>query len=327
MGDVYEQFLGADPGIVVELVDGSSSPFILRAEDGFEFHVSAEDFYNYYRKKGAPAPEKWLDFVTEPETGLVNSGKMAQVMATAHSFEKAFGNFSRARSFVRAAAEIMEADSGLDPAGLKSELEKREWKTDGVSNKDFEKLIKTPPAIRKLLISQSCAMGAFPEQAMVRPPNVAPEPTSGAPATKSGVKKSVKGFRGRMKNIEMTTEGDLLTMKIDLSKEFGPSKSGKTIIIASTEGNISIPGREEKVGMNVYKSPEQKDKGATGQKSSFKNVEMNVTDMELTIAVDLSKEFGPSKSGKTIIIASTEGNQLVVGREDKIGLNVYRKAE
>jgi len=31
-----------------------------------------------------------------------------------------------------------------------------------------------------------------------------------------------------------------------------PSSSGKTIIIASTEGNVSIPERDEKVGLNVY---------------------------------------------------------------------------
>ena len=44
-----------------------------------------------------------------------------------------------------------------------------------------------------------------------------------------------------MKNIEMKLEGDILTIKVDVTKEFGPSASGKTIIIASTEGNISIP--------------------------------------------------------------------------------------
>lgn len=56
-----------------------------------------------------------------------------------------------------------------------------------------------------------------------------------------------------MKNVEMTVEGTLLTIKVDLSKEFGPSSSGKTIIIASTEGNVAIPNREEKVGLNVYR--------------------------------------------------------------------------
>lgn len=59
-----------------------------------------------------------------------------------------------------------------------------------------------------------------------------------------------------MKNIEMKVEGNTLTMTVDLSKEFGPSSSGKTIIIASTEGNVSVPGAEDKkVGINIYKYP------------------------------------------------------------------------
>ena len=56
-----------------------------------------------------------------------------------------------------------------------------------------------------------------------------------------------------MKNVEMTVTGNILTIKVDLTKEFGPSASGKTTIIASTEGNITIPEREEKVGLNVYR--------------------------------------------------------------------------
>jgi hypothetical protein len=51
----------------------------------------------------------------------------------------------------------------------------------------------------------------------------------------------------------MTVAGNILTIKIDLTKEFGPSASGKTTIIASTEGNITVPEREEKVGLNVYR--------------------------------------------------------------------------
>jgi len=56
-----------------------------------------------------------------------------------------------------------------------------------------------------------------------------------------------------MKNIEMTVEGTTLTIKVDLSKEFGPSSSGKTTIIATTEGNVNVPDREEKIGLNIYK--------------------------------------------------------------------------
>jgi hypothetical protein len=59
-----------------------------------------------------------------------------------------------------------------------------------------------------------------------------------------------------MKNVEMTVEGDTLIIKVDLSKDFGPSKSGKTVIVASTEGNATVPGRSEKVGLNVYRYPD-----------------------------------------------------------------------
>lgn len=46
----------------------------------------------------------------------------------------------------------------------------------------------------------------------------------------------------------------------------------------------------------------------------------------LTIKVDIIKEYGFSSSGKSIIIASTEGNQPIVPEHDvKIGLNIYRK--
>ena len=57
-----------------------------------------------------------------------------------------------------------------------------------------------------------------------------------------------------MKNVEMKVEGNILTLQVDLKKEFGPSASGKTIIIATTEGNIPIPGNDEvKIGLNIYR--------------------------------------------------------------------------
>ncbi len=57
-----------------------------------------------------------------------------------------------------------------------------------------------------------------------------------------------------MKNVEMKLEENILTIKVDITKEFGPSSSGKTIIIASSEGNIPIPEKDEiKIGLNVYR--------------------------------------------------------------------------
>ncbi len=56
-----------------------------------------------------------------------------------------------------------------------------------------------------------------------------------------------------MKNVEMSVNGNVLTITVDLTKDFGPSSSGKTIIIGSTEGNAPLPGRTEIVGLNVYR--------------------------------------------------------------------------
>jgi hypothetical protein len=56
-----------------------------------------------------------------------------------------------------------------------------------------------------------------------------------------------------MKNLDIKIEGNILTMVVDLSQRYGESKSGKSITIASTEGNISIPNHEEiKIGLNIY---------------------------------------------------------------------------
>jgi hypothetical protein len=52
----------------------------------------------------------------------------------------------------------------------------------------------------------------------------------------------------------MKLNGDMLTITVDVSNDFGKSSSGKSIIIATTEGNVSIPEKEEiKIGLNVYK--------------------------------------------------------------------------
>ena len=57
------------------------------------------------------------------------------------------------------------------------------------------------------------------------------------------------------KNVAMRIEGDKLIIEADLTKDFGKSKSGKTTIIASSEGNVSVPKPFEhvKIGLNIYK--------------------------------------------------------------------------
>jgi hypothetical protein len=58
-----------------------------------------------------------------------------------------------------------------------------------------------------------------------------------------------------MENIELKVDGTKLILTVDLTKEIGPSSSGKNTLIASTEGNANVPGFEGvKVGLNVYKA-------------------------------------------------------------------------
>lgn len=45
---------------------------------------------------------------------------------------------------------------------------------------------------------------------------------------------------------------------------------------------------------------------------------------ELIIKIDLTKEIGPSKSGKTTIIGTTSGNKHVIG-DIFLGVNCYKK--
>lgn len=55
-----------------------------------------------------------------------------------------------------------------------------------------------------------------------------------------------------MKNAKLTVDGDKLTIEVDLSKDHGPSKSGKTIIIATSSGNKPIDGTDAIIGLNIY---------------------------------------------------------------------------
>lgn len=57
-----------------------------------------------------------------------------------------------------------------------------------------------------------------------------------------------------MKNVELKIDGDILTITVDLKKRYGRSQggTGKNFIIASTDGNVSLPERDEKIGLNIY---------------------------------------------------------------------------
>ena len=55
-----------------------------------------------------------------------------------------------------------------------------------------------------------------------------------------------------MKNIKIEKEGNTLALTVDLSKSQGPSKSGKSIVIATTGGNKEIASGVY-MGLNIYR--------------------------------------------------------------------------
>jgi len=56
-----------------------------------------------------------------------------------------------------------------------------------------------------------------------------------------------------VQNVDIKVDGDTCVITLDLSKRLGPSKSEKTTIVASTGGNVEIPGTGGiKVGLNVF---------------------------------------------------------------------------
>ena len=56
-----------------------------------------------------------------------------------------------------------------------------------------------------------------------------------------------------MENVIMRVEDKKLIIEIDLSVKGTPSKSGKSVVIATTRGNAQVPGREELIGLNLYR--------------------------------------------------------------------------
>lgn len=53
--------------------------------------------------------------------------------------------------------------------------------------------------------------------------------------------------------MKMTVENDVLTITVNLTENYGSSKSGKTIIIATSSGNQTIPNSDAIIGLNVYR--------------------------------------------------------------------------
>lgn len=57
-----------------------------------------------------------------------------------------------------------------------------------------------------------------------------------------------------MINVDQKIQGDKLILTIDLKQRHGMSSTGKTVRIASTEGNVKLPDQHSDIqfGLNVF---------------------------------------------------------------------------
>uniref|UniRef100_A0A6M3IN49 Uncharacterized protein n=1 Tax=viral metagenome TaxID=1070528 RepID=A0A6M3IN49_9ZZZZ len=60
-----------------------------------------------------------------------------------------------------------------------------------------------------------------------------------------------------MRNVKIEATKKTIVITIDRESTEWTSGSGKSLMLASTEGNVEVPGTEYKVGLNLYRKNEQ----------------------------------------------------------------------
>jgi hypothetical protein len=114
-----------------------------------------------------------------------------------------------------------------------------------------------------------------------------------------------------------------------LTKAGAITNAGMNIIqsirLESLKKNDEL-NRQEKAVPEVLQTKECSMNATKTTPNVPKNVEMNLKDGKLTITVDLTRNYGDSKSGLTTVIGSTLGNVEIPGADSgiRLGLNVYK---
>jgi hypothetical protein len=55
-------------------------------------------------------------------------------------------------------------------------------------------------------------------------------------------------------NVKLSVNKKILTIEVDLSIDLGPSRPGKTHVVATTQGFVTVPGFDDiSVSLNVIK--------------------------------------------------------------------------
>lgn len=138
------------------------------------------------------------------------------------------------------------------------------------------------------------------------------------------------------KNLRIRLEDNALYLICDLSKDFGVSSSGKSIIIASSCGNKAIGKSNVFLGLNLFvKNLEKRqltDKAIEKlQKKTLDPVgtaglSWRIEDDGVTLCIKLDFDEAiekPASSGKSVLLFSTLGNKEIASTGIMCGLNCY----
>ncbi|MHA1651048.1 MAG: hypothetical protein ACTSYB_12705, partial [Candidatus Helarchaeota archaeon] len=88
-----------------------------------------------------------------------------------------------------------------------------------------------------------------------------------------------------MDNIKWDLQEKKLLIKFDITKEYGKSSSGKTIIVANSHGSKHLKGTELFLGMIAYKYPEKK-KVKPKKRREMQNIDITLDDNTVTLSID-----------------------------------------
>ncbi len=137
---------------------------------------------------------------------------------------------------------------------------------------------------------------------------------------RTGIEKGKKG----LSNIKTEIKGNNLILKFNITKKVGKSATEKTIIVANSHGEAQIKGTDLSFGMYAFRYETRK---AVRDKKpeAMQNIDVRLDGNTAIINIDTMKKFGPSKSGKSTIVASSRGNWLIKDSGIYFGLNVYKK--
>ncbi|MFX1295305.1 MAG: helix-hairpin-helix domain-containing protein [Promethearchaeota archaeon] len=135
---------------------------------------------------------------------------------------------------------------------------------------------------------------------------------------------SLAESKRKLDNIEWQIKNKKLLLQLNITKEFGKSSTGKTIIVANSHGSKRLKRTKISFGLVAYKYPEKKEVKRKKKEHEMQNIDIKLDGDICNLIIDTTKDYGFSTSGKSIIVASSKGNKQIEETGIFVGLNVFK---